>query len=202
MDKKESVLCIQRECLPPSWVKAKSIVPMELTTFIDACTLGKFEFINRLKAENSPGLKQVIPYVVIQTSDLSRTAIYNRKGSEKRLHDLWSLGIGGHINPVDQKKGHESFKEVLISGMERELAEELIQKPKSDDTKFCGIISEDITDVGSVHLGAVFQILTKTPEAYIPGSELCRFQWTDTGNLNQLNMELWSELALELISRD
>jgi len=202
MNKEEKVLCIQRDRLPPSWVRPKSIVPMNLTTFIEECTLSRFAFINRTEAEDSSDLKQVIPYIVLQTKDLDQTAVYNRQGSEKRLHDLWSLGIGGHINPVDQENGQASFKDILISGMERELDEELIERPNLDQAKFCGIISEDITDVGSVHLGAVFQILTKNPESYLPGPELFRFQWAKTKNLNQLNMELWSQLALALISKD
>jgi len=200
VNKKESVLCIHRDRLPPSWVKTKSIVPLDQGTFIDKCTLAGFEFIPRQEAENNPGVKQVIPYIVLQTKALDYTAIYNRQGSEKRLHDLWSIGIGGHINPIDQKKKHLSFKDILMSGMERELAEELLDRPKLDPQEFCGIISEEITDVGSVHLGAVFRILTQTPEAYLPGPELSRFQWAKTKDLNKLNMELWSELALELIS--
>ena len=200
MNKKESVLCIHRDRLPPSWVGTKSIVPLCLGTFIDKCTLAGFEFIPRPDAENNPGVKQVIPYIVLQTQALDYTAIYNRQGSEKRLHDLWSLGIGGHINPIDQKEEHLTFKDILISGMERELTEELLERPKQDPIEFCGIISEEITDVGSVHLGAVFRILTQTPEAYLPGLELSRFQWAKTKALNKLNMELWSELALELMS--
>ena len=199
MNKKESILCIHRDRLPPSWVGTKSIVPQDIGSFIEKCTLAGFEFIHRREAEKNTDLKQVIPYIVLQTNALDYTAIYNRQGSEKRLHDLWSLGIGGHINPIDQKENQSSFKDILISGMERELTEELIERPM-DPIEFCGIINEEITDVGSVHLGAVFRILTQTPESYLPGPELCRFQWVKTKALNELNMELWSELALALIS--
>ncbi|OQY50478.1 MAG: phosphoesterase [Desulfobacteraceae bacterium 4572_89] len=200
MNKKEKILCIHRDRLPGSWVAEKSIVPMDLGKFIEQCTLSGFEFVNRFEAENDSTLKQVIPYIVLQTHDLERTAIYNRQGSEERLHDLWSLGIGGHINPVDQQNQQSSFKDILMSGMERELEEELFKRPDQDMAEFSGIISEDITSVGKVHLGAVFRILTKTPGAYSPGPELSMFQWTNTSDLIQLNMELWSELALELIS--
>jgi len=201
MNKKESVLCIHRDRLPPSWVDPQSIVPMEIAAFIKECTISGFDFINRQEAEKDTSLKQIIPYIVLQTKDLAYTAIYNRQGSEKRLHDLWSLGIGGHINPVDQEKGNSSFKDILLSGMIRELDEELIKRPSLDQAEFSGIISEDITDVGSVHLGAVFRILTQTPESYLPGPELFRFQWVKTNKLNQFNVELWSQLTLALISQ-
>ncbi len=174
---------------------------MKMAAFIKACTASGFDFINRQEAEKNPSLKQVIPYIVLQTKDLAHTAIYNRQGSETRLHDLWSLGIGGHINPLDQANSKASFKDILLSGMNRELDEELVKRPSLDQAEFSGIISEDITDVGSVHLGAVFRILTQTPESYLPGPELFRFQWVKTKKLNQFNVELWSQLTLELISQ-
>jgi len=62
------------------------------------------------------------------------------------------------------------------------------------------LISEDVTDVGKVHLGAVFRILTNSPEKYHPGNELFQFTWKKTKKLEQLNLELWSKLALKLLS--
>ncbi len=103
MEKNEKVLCIKRDRLPLEWVKEKSIVPLQFDQFISTCSNAEFNFIDRPMAENDPSFKQIIPYIIIQTADLKKTAIYNRQGSEKRLHDLWSLGIGGHINPIDQE---------------------------------------------------------------------------------------------------
>ncbi len=200
MTKNESVLCIKRKHLPKSWVQNKSIVPLEFDTFIDKCAAAGFEFVNRQDAEKDSSYKQIIPYIILQTQDLEKTAVYNRQGSEKRLHDLWSLGIGGHINPVDVDTHESSFKQILISGMERELDEELEQKPMGYHQNFIGVISEDITDVGKVHLGAVFRILTDSPDKFIPGSELFQFTWEKTHKLDTLNFELWSKLTLELVS--
>lgn len=200
MTKNETVLCIKKDLLPESWVQQTSIVPLDLNGFIETCSAAGFKFINRPDAENDPSYKQIIPYVILQTTPLEKTAIYNRQGSEHRLHDLWSIGIGGHINPVDQEKPHTSFKQILMSGMERELTEELDQRPGDDLPSFMGVISEDVTDVGRVHLGAVFRILTPAPEHFQPGSELFQFAWKKTTHLDQLNLELWSTLALKLIS--
>lgn len=200
MTKNETVLSIKRNLLPKSWVRQKSIVPMEPDLFIKNCSAAGFEFIDRSIAEEDSSCKQIIPYIVLQTSDFEKTAIYNRQGSEQRLHDLWSIGIGGHINPVDQGTQNDSFKQILIAGMERELNEELDQRPETDRPVFIGVISEDITDVGKVHLGAVFRILTTAPEKFLPGSELFQFTWEKTKNLEHLNLELWSDMALELIS--
>ena len=200
MSKNEAVLCIKKNLLPAAWVLKKSIVPLELDDFIETCCSAGFEFINRSDVEKDVSYKQIIPYIILQTKDLEKTAIYNRQGSEQRLHDLWSIGIGGHINPIDMETQTTSFLQILTVGMERELQEELDQRPKGDLPLFVGVISEDVTDVGKVHLGAVFRILTSTPEKFLPGSELFQFTWEKTRDLEQLNLELWSKLALKLLS--
>ncbi|MCK5101144.1 MAG: phosphoesterase, partial [Desulfobacteraceae bacterium] len=58
---------------------------------------------------------------------------------------------------------------------------------------------EEETDVGSVHIGAVFRILTNNNNDYISGDELVDFQWIEIGKVYNLNLELWSKLTLELI---
>jgi predicted NUDIX family phosphoesterase len=198
---KEKILCIRQSRLPAEWMTRTAVKPMDLAVFIQHCTRAGHAFVLRTRAENDPGWQQVIPYIVLQTQDLGLTAVYNRQGSEKRLHDLWSLGIGGHINPRDQSDSKDSFQDILISGMTRELDEELAHRPPTDQPVFCGIINETVTDVGRVHLGAVFQIRTASPETYVPGAELSRFQWMTTRKLAALNMELWSTLALDLLTR-
>ncbi len=200
----EKILCIRRDALPKTWVETKTVRPMSFSTFITQCTQSGFTFEDRSKAELDLGKKQIIPYIILQTNDGTMTAAYCRKGSEKRLHDLWSIGIGGHINPIDGATDGNSmvadFEKILTTGMQRELNEELIQRPENETSNFMGIISEDTTSVGSVHLGAVFRILAKTPNAYLPGEELYRFTWVPTHQLDTLNLELWSEMALALIS--
>ena len=200
MNKNEKILCIKRDLLPESWVTQKSVVSLELDMFIENCSTLGFEFIKRIDAENDSSYKQIIPYIILQTKDHCKTAIYQRQGSEQRLHDLWSLGIGGHINPVDVNTPKDSFKQILIAGMERELSEELDQMPENSSPEFIGVISEDITDVGKVHLGAVFKIETNNPENFLPGEELFQFIWEKTNSLHQLNLELWSTMALELLA--
>ena len=43
-----------------------------------------------------------------------------KKGGEQRLHGLLSLGVGGHINPVDEAEGS-----ALTAGLRREVDEEV-----------------------------------------------------------------------------
>ncbi|WP_020589825.1 phosphoesterase [Desulfobacter curvatus] len=199
--KQEQVLCIDRKTLPASWVTQRTVLPMDFLTFAATCTKAEFSFVRRDIAEEDRQKKQIIPYVLLQTADGGMTAAYSRQGSEKRLHDLWSIGIGGHINPEDSAMGEDNFRSILKNGMQRELDEELTLRVAGDPIEFIGIISEDITPVGSVHMGAVFLIKTQDPKGYLPGDELHSFTWHATQTLSQLNLELWSELALELITQ-
>ena len=63
-------------------------------------------FLPRDDVEEDPSYKQIIPYAVVSyvpPAGSERWFLMKRKkgGGEKRLHDLYSLGVGGHINPVD-----------------------------------------------------------------------------------------------------
>ena len=79
------------------------------------------EFIPRPDAENDPGYKQIIPYVVLRRGDEIFMTRRLKKGGEARLHGLMSIGVGGHINPVDDI----DRESVLLRGLERELDEEV-----------------------------------------------------------------------------
>ena len=186
--------------LSVQWVEYKSIVKTDADIFYDTCSQIRLHWMERGRVEQDPSFKQIIPYIIIQTIDGKKTAVYKRKGSEARLHDLWSAGIGGHINPEDGAHGADSFKDILVAGMERELDEEFSKRPQNQHPVFQGIINEEKTDVGSVHLGAVFKIVTDDVSGFIPGKELVDFKWVDTSTLKSLNMELWSEFTLELLS--
>lgn len=198
MNHREKVLCIKREWLPAAWVEKKTVMAMAEHSFFQTCDRAGFQFKERGIIETDPSFKQIIPYVVIQTQGRELTAAYLRNGSERRLHDLWSVGIGGHINPVDCPAG-SSFKEVLMAGMIRELDEELNKRPDNGHPVFSGIINEEETPVGCVHLGAVFTLETQNSDLFIPGLELVNFTWKRTETLANLNLELWSRLALELV---
>ena len=68
---------------------------------------GVASFMDREAAENDPSHKQIIAYAIF--CHQGRILHYTRGGSggEARLHDKGSIGIGGHINPVDRQSGHD-----------------------------------------------------------------------------------------------
>lgn len=105
---------------------------------------GRFE--PRPAMEADQGFKQVIPYLVLRDGDRYFLMRRTRAGGDVRLHDRWSIGVGGHLNPGDED---------VDGGLRREWSEELV----ADFVpvfRFIGLLNDDTTAVGQVHLGAVF----------------------------------------------
>jgi predicted NUDIX family phosphoesterase len=116
----------------------------------------------RGEMEQDPSFKQLIPYVVFRYVDAAGSVHvfqYTRGGGqgEARLHAKRSVGVGGHISIVDHESLGESggtHHDVYREGMLRELAEEVIID--AEYTERCvGLINDDETPVGQVHLGVV-----------------------------------------------
>ena len=108
-------------------------------------------FMDRPLAEESPAFKQLIPYVVVRDGPLTLLMERTDAGGDPRLHRKASVGVGGHINPVDDGP------DPLAAGLHREWAEELVTD-WVPDFRLVGLLNDDSNPVGSVHLGVVFVV--------------------------------------------
>jgi len=108
-------------------------------------------YLDRAAAEEDSSFKQLIPYVVVR--DGERIFLMHRTdaGSDKRLHGKASIGVGGHLNPVDEGA------DALMAGLRREWSEEL-DAAWEPDFKLIGLLNDDTNPVGAVHLGVVFSV--------------------------------------------
>ena len=158
--------------------------------------LTNYSFRSRATVEEDPSFKQIIPYVLIRHEDRYLLTQRTSRQTEKRLHNKYSVGIGGHINDLEKSEGHEN---VLYAGLERELSEEVLVSGPRRSLQLAGIISDDSTDVGKVHLGLVFVLETGRPDFSVQEPELMTADWasleTLTGKLS--SMETWSQIAFE-----
>jgi predicted NUDIX family phosphoesterase len=202
MEKEEMVLCVARASLPPSWLGDASAIKMSEHTFYDHLDGVEPNWSARHEVEGNPAYKQLIPYVVLQTFDGLHTACYRRNGNEKRLHALWSVGIGGHINELDCPTRRTGLAGIIARGLARELREEFKVLPPNVHPTFHGIINEEQTPVGHVHLGLVYRILVSDRDEFRPGHELEAFMWMDEEEIFTRPLELWSRLALNLLDQD
>ncbi len=105
---------------------------------------GRFE--DRAAMEADRAWKQVIPYLVLRDGRRYFLMRRTRAGGDPRLHDRWTIGVGGHLNPGDGD---------LAGGLRREWAEE-IEADFVPDFRLVGLLNDDTAEVGSVHVGAVY----------------------------------------------
>lgn len=185
----EQVMVVERERIAPFLVE-RGLVREGLDEFLDRILDVHF-FLDRPTAEVSPQYKQIIPYVLIRHGDsyylLQRTV----NQTEARLHLKLSLGIGGHINPDTPD---------LLDGLHKELEEE-VHVAGDYDLTFAGILNDDTTEVGRVHLGAVFILETAQLTVTVRETEKMTGRWVASADLAQHReaMESWSQIAYDEI---
>lgn len=111
-------------------------------------------YIDREDAEKNDKWKQIIPYVLIKSGEKYLVTERLPRSGEKRLHNAFALGVGGHINPKDSTSEAEG-EDVIERGMARELNEEVwIEDLKS--IKHEGYVYDESQEVSRHHLGFVY----------------------------------------------
>lgn len=162
---------------------------------------GVARYMDRALAEKSPQFKQLIGYAIF--CHRGRILAYSRtsKGTETRLHDKWSLGIGGHINPID---GLTDSIATYLTGMEREIREE-ISIPAAVNQELYAVINDDTDEVGSVHLGIVHRFELESEEVAPNEKKLDNlgFHTLDelAGDLYP-KLESWSAICVDALRAD
>lgn len=119
-------------------------------------------FAERRYMETCSHYKQIIPYLVLTRGRdrERRVLVYQRraKHTEARLGGLWSVGFGGHVEPLDRDPGEVGRTRLLDVAARRELNEETGLDSGALDLKLLGYINSDREDVSSVHLGVVYRV--------------------------------------------
>ena len=153
-------------------------------------------FMERPAAELDPTHKQLIPYSIFHHD--GRYLCYTRggKSGEKRLVSKRSVGIGGHINPVDQS--HDGLGETMyFNSIEREITEELVIGGTHTQTVI-GLINDDSSEVGSVHLGVVHRFELSSAEVSSNEDAIQDLQFLTLAELKAKHEELeaWSQIIV------
>ena len=155
-------------------------------------------FLRRSELEEDPSFKQIIPYAII--SDKDSFYLFRRTSgqTEKRLHNKFSLGVGGHMNPDHSMEPKEQF---IIDELKRELDEEvkLLNGCLIEDIEFIGFINDDTISVGRVHIGLLYDIHVSNKEVYINETDKMTADWIEKSNLAEFYgvMETWTKIAFD-----
>ena len=187
-----SICCINIKKIDQYWITGSYYTQKNLLDAIDDSAV---IWIPRQEAENDSSVRQIIPYVLV-TNFQGHFACYQRKGSESRLHGLWSCGIGGHVEACDRRK---TLKDTIEAGVLRELYEEFGGfKLNTVQNNVIGTIHEDQTQVGHHHIGIVYSVKISSERPLVPSAELHSFRWISSNDFKSYDFETWTTLALSL----
>lgn len=161
-------------------------------------TLSKYEVKRRGDMEVDPSYKQLISYCILENEN-DEILVYERLtgGGEARLHGLSSIGIGGHMNQLDDTQ----IEGVLLDNAARELEEEVGVKDVNPlNLNLVGFINDDDNEVGRVHIGLVFKLKVKASEVYVNETDTLKIEWKPENTLMQgAEYESWSRIIIESI---
>lgn len=152
--------------------------------------------VRRGDAEQDFTLKQLIPYILLVKND--SIFLYERLsgGGEKRLVGSSSVGVGGHMNLINNDP-YGLVNNIYVDA-ERELNEELILSMPIDvsDSKIY-ILNDESNEVGAVHLGAVLMIqVPETLEVEVRETEQLSGSFKAFHDIDADLLENWSKIVL------
>ena len=161
-------------------------------------------FMPRSQAETDPDYKQLIPYVIITYKGTYLSYIRGKRAGESRLTGLRSIGIGGHINPADDKVPlfDTDFRKMYLTAVEREVAEEVSVEANHTD-RIVALLNDESNDVGRVHLGIVHYWTLDAPKVSRREQMITQMAFMTPAELQKLRdtMETWSQLCLDNLDK-
>lgn len=151
-------------------------------------------YLPRRQAEVDENYKQLVPYAVLRANDEIYCYSRGQRGTEHRLHAALSFGIGGHIQRADGPVGLAAYE----AGFARELAEEVDIDTQYTST-IIGLVHDDRTPVGRVHIGIVHLLQLSAPRVTWRDPALAEAAFRPLAELPALRdrMESWSAFVLD-----
>ena len=160
-------------------------------------------FLSRSQVEKDPSYKQLIPYVIMSNSGKYLSYVRGKRAGEARLLNLRSIGIGGHINPIDADNSSlfAYLYENYLTAVEREVAEEVSVEANHIDS-IVALLNDDSNEVGSVHLGVVHHWILDAPKVSKREQMITQMAFMTPAKLHQVRdtMETWSQLCLDKLT--
>ncbi|MEO8603486.1 MAG: hypothetical protein ABI629_12995 [bacterium] len=157
----EDVLCVPTRSVAPLLTSAKGKVFAPRWREFRALIEDQGRYIRRTKAEESDALTQIIPACVIEYRGKFLTNLRHEPG--ETLHDTLANWAGGHVRKEDLGSGTSRWQSVL-TGLQREISEELALVEWRAQPKEVGIVHTTETARAARHLGVVF--ITQIDDPY------------------------------------
>lgn len=152
----------------------------------------------RSEVEVDPSFKQLIPYCIFRHAG---KIFHYRRGKlqgDGRLRSKRSVGIGGHISSDDRHAVESVYREA----MRREIAEEVFVEAGFVE-KCVGLINDDLTEVGRVHLGIVHIFDLEAPKVLPREESIIEAGFAEPAELirDRDEFETWSQICLDYLMK-
>jgi len=193
--KSEQVLVVPREQLFSDGVWHGLLSDTTaIKKYIDAIA-SNARYVSRSEVEDDPEFQQIIPYAVYRSGNRYLLTKRLKKSSERRLHKLYSLGLGGHINPEDGLP-----EDCIMRALMRELEEE-IEWQGHLSIKLIGLLKDDSSPVSKVHLGIVYLLDGEDSDVKIREVDKMEGWLTELNNMlvHYMEMESWSQIIYDYL---
>lgn len=154
-------------------------------------------FMDRAAAEEDPGHKQLIPYCIFRCGDRILHYTRGKSGGESRLHAKISVGVGGHVNPIDTGDGRTG-PDAYHAAVTREIEEEL-DLPEEHEHQIIALLNDESNPVGQVHLGIVHLVDLKSDAVASREDALTDLGFSTLADLNGASferLETWSQFCI------
>lgn len=199
MAKEEQILVVERKVLEEAGMFQG--LAFDVQRYLDKIFVpGVPRFMPRSQAEVDPSYKQLIPYVIMSYAGRYLSYVRGKRAGETRLLGLRSIGIGGHINPIDADNSSlfAYLYENYLTAVEREVAEEVVVETQHTD-RIVALINDDSNEVGSVHLGVVHYWILEEPKVSKREQMITQMDFKTLTELQKVRdtMETWSGLCVD-----
>ncbi|MHC5060381.1 MAG: hypothetical protein ACYTFK_04770 [Planctomycetota bacterium] len=199
MAKEEHVLVLKREVFEQ--VGMFNGLKFDIDGYLEQIFApGALSFMPRASAEKDPSHKQLIPYVIMTGADKYLSYVRGKRAGEKRLVGNRSIGIGGHINPIDNEAPlfDTDYRQMYSTAVQREVAEEVSVEANYTD-RIVALLNDESNEVGSVHLGIVhyWQLDSTNVSRREQMITQLGFMSIDELFAERDSMETWSQICLD-----
>lgn len=186
----ELVLVLAREQIPGG-LDFTGVVDRPFAPVL-AAVQARGQFRPRGKVEDDPSLKQIIPYLLLRDGEHIFLMKRTSAGGDERLHERYSIGVGGHVNPGDAD---------VLGGLNREWREE-IAADFVPEFEPLGLLNDDSNPVGAVHLGLVYAADAAGRPVAIRETHKLSGEFVTMNAVAQVQdrLETWSALLFDFLS--
>jgi predicted NUDIX family phosphoesterase len=201
MAQEEQVLVVERKVFEVAG--AFNGLALDTQRYLDKLFApGVPRFIPRPQAEKDPSFKQLIPYVIMTCDGKYLSYVRGKRAGETRLVAKRSIGIGGHINPIDWTLYTADPYKTYLEAVQREVAEEVSVETTYTD-KVVALLNDDSNEVGKVHLGIVHLWTLDEPKVNRKEQMITQMGFMTLAELQQVRdtMETWSQICFDGLAK-